>query len=176
MLSQLKSYKVTSFDRGTIMKHHILKLTAIAAALSMAGAFYAPAQSPNENAKAQSGCGFDKPCPKPPPVLAHPAPKPSMVGKPATDWHPTPKISKPLDKGNVPPPTVPRPTVSRPNTTTSNCVATAREFEARVDVFNHRCTGVGSVSQAALYRQCAEEKAALASEQARICALCPGCK
>ncbi len=149
------------------MTRHILKLAVIAAALSMSGAVYAPAQSsktPNEDIKAQSGCGFDKPCPKPPPVQAHPAPKPSMVGKPATDWHPPPKTSKPLDKGNVPPPA------------TSNCVATAREFEARVGAFNRRCTGVGSVSQAALYRQCAEEKVALASEQARICARCPGCK
>ncbi len=153
------------------MTHRILKLAAIATVLFMAGAVYAPAQGPNEDAKAKSGCGFDKPCPKPPPVSAHPAAKPSMVGKPATDWHPPPKISKPLDKGNVPPPAV-----SRSNTTTSNCVATAREFEARVGAFNRRCTGVGSLSQAALYRQCAEEKAALASEQARICARCPGCK
>ena len=57
-----------------------------------------------------------------------------------------------------------------------SCAETAREFEARVGRFNGRCTGVGSVSQAALYRQCADEKAALAAEQARICARCPGCK
>ena len=110
------------------MTHRVLKLAAIAAVLFMAGAVYAPAQSPNEDAKAKSGCGFDKPCPEPPPVLAHPAAKPSMVGKPAADWHPTPKISKPLDKGTVPPPAV-----SRANTTTSNCVATAREFETPVE-------------------------------------------
>ncbi len=57
-----------------------------------------------------------------------------------------------------------------------SCAETAREFEARVARFNGRCTGVGSVSQAGLYRQCADEKAALAAEQARICARCPGCK
>ncbi len=161
------------------MTRHILKLAAIAAALSMSGAVYAPAQTsktPNEDIKARSGCGFDKPCPKPPPVQAHPAPKPSMVGKPATDWHLSPKTRKPLDRGNVPPPPVSPSTVSRSHTTASDCAATAREFEARVGAFNRRCTGVGSVSQAALYSQCAQEKAALASEQARICARCPGCK
>jgi len=57
-----------------------------------------------------------------------------------------------------------------------SCAETAREFEARVERFKGRCTGVGSVSQAGLYRQCADEKAALAAEQARICARCPGCK
>ncbi|HEX9321655.1 MAG TPA: hypothetical protein VF913_05980 [Xanthobacteraceae bacterium] len=56
------------------------------------------------------------------------------------------------------------------------CAETARDFEARVARFNGRCTGVGSVSQAALYQQCADEKAALAAEQTRICARCPGCK
>jgi hypothetical protein len=57
-----------------------------------------------------------------------------------------------------------------------SCAEMAREFEAQVAVFNRKCTGVGSVSQATLYRQCADEKQALASEQARICARCPGCK
>jgi len=57
-----------------------------------------------------------------------------------------------------------------------SCAEAAREFEAQVAAFNRKCTGVGSVSQAALYRQCADEKQALASEQARICARCPGCK
>jgi hypothetical protein len=56
-------------------------------------------------AKAASGSGFDTSAPKPAPaVKATPTQKPSMVGKPATDWHPTPKISKPLDKTNVPAP------------------------------------------------------------------------
>ena len=57
-----------------------------------------------------------------------------------------------------------------------SCAETAREFETRVAAFNRKCTGVGSVSQAALYRECAGEKAALATEQTRICARCPGCK
>jgi hypothetical protein len=57
-----------------------------------------------------------------------------------------------------------------------SCGETAREFEARVAAFNRKCTGVGSMSQAALFRQCADEKTALAAEQSRICARCPGCK
>jgi hypothetical protein len=56
-------------------------------------------------AKAAAGRGFDTAAPKAAPaVKATPTQKPSMVGKPATDWHPTPKTSKPLDKGNVPAP------------------------------------------------------------------------
>jgi hypothetical protein len=60
--------------------------------------------------------------------------------------------------------------------TSGACAARAQAFQDRVDKFNRRCSGVGSVSQAALYQSCAAEKAALSAEQNKICAECPGCQ
>src|SRR5216684_2883553 len=60
--------------------------------------------------------------------------------------------------GNPPPSKVPS---NPPPSRVRSCAETAREFEARVTVFNAKCTGVGSISQAAFYRECAGEKASL---------------
>lgn len=64
------------------------------------------------------------------------------------------------------------PSPSNPPESQEWCVEAARKFEARVDVFGRKCTGVDSVPQAALYRQCAGEKASLVTEQVQICARC----
>ncbi len=66
-----------------------------------------------------------------------------------------------------------RPVVTRnPPSRARSCVEEAQEFEARVDVFGRKCKGLGSLSESAVYRECAGEKASLAAEQAQICARC----
>ena len=54
------------------------------------------------------------------------------------------------------------------------CIQRAKNFERDVASFNSKCTGVGSVSQAELYNQCAKWKARLAAEQNSMCSQC-GC-
>jgi len=63
----------------------------------------AAAKSPAQ-AKSQAGVGFDTPAKSTTTVQGNTAPKPSMNGVPATQFHPAATTSKPLDKGKVPPP------------------------------------------------------------------------
>lgn len=65
----------------------------------------AAAKSGNmEKAKQRSGVGFDTPAKSTSTVRGNTGSKPSMVGVKASEFHPAPKTSKPLDKGNVPSP------------------------------------------------------------------------
>jgi hypothetical protein len=95
------------------------------------------------------------------------------IARPFTAYIECHRALRPVVTGNPPPSKVPS---GPPPSQVRSCAETAREFEGRVAVFNAKCTGVGSVSQGALYRECAGEKASLATEQAQICARCPGCK
>ncbi len=65
----------------------------------------AAARAGNLNkAKQQSGVGFDTPAKSTSTVRGSTGSKPSMVGVKTSEFHPAPKTSKPLDKGNVPSP------------------------------------------------------------------------
>ncbi len=65
----------------------------------------AAAKTP-EQAKSKAGVGFDTPAKSTTTVQGNTAAKPSMVGVKTSEFHPAPKTSKPLDKGNVPSPTI----------------------------------------------------------------------
>jgi hypothetical protein len=67
----------------------------------------AAAKAGNLNkAKQQSGVGFDTPAKSTGTVQGKTGAKPSVVGVKASEFHPAPKTSKPLDKTNVPAPPV----------------------------------------------------------------------
>ncbi len=67
----------------------------------------AAAKAGNLNrAKSQSGVGFDTAAKSTTTVRGNTAAKPSMVGVKSSEFHPAPTTSKPLDRGNVPPPYV----------------------------------------------------------------------